>query len=406
MKYINFIFIFIYALFYKLKCVVSGNNKGTKTILIIFDKPGIGDILCLIDALYNMKLNFGSNYHICLATTKNVINFLKSTKCTFNFEFLTLELENKFSMKTYKLNLNILQSKKWDIIISFTRIGIYIKTLLVALPYNRLISGEFTKIKFTILERLLNSLLPNYFCCKFPYSDHWLTANEKVFSFVCNSILSEVKTQSYKKIKIPILCLPPIKKEIKYIMVCPTIASNHPNPFRSWSVDNYVKLCNKIIVSTDFKICLSGTDMDYEVNKYVENNVINKDRIINLTGKTTFKEWIELIRNASFLIGNDSGYIHLAARLDVQSFAISGYWNYGRFLPYPKNYDGVLSPIDIRTEMVSCESCSNRYVSPMNLDKKECTRDIKLFNTYKCIHEISVEMVENCLFRFLNITKK
>ena len=38
MKYINFIFIFIYALFYKLKCVVSGNNKGTKTILIIFDK--------------------------------------------------------------------------------------------------------------------------------------------------------------------------------------------------------------------------------------------------------------------------------------------------------------------------------------------------------------------------------
>lgn len=50
-----------------------------------------------------------------------------------------------------------------------------------------------------------------------------------------------------------------------------------------------------------------------------------------MTAKTSFDEWVEVLRNAEFIFGNDSGYIHLASMLRTKSFVIAGFWNYGRF---------------------------------------------------------------------------
>jgi len=53
-----------------------------------------------------------------------------------------------------------------------------------------------------------------------------------------------------------------------------------------------------------------------------------------LAGKTTIAQLVELIRNASLLIGNDSAAIHMAAATQTPSVCILGGGHYGRFLPY------------------------------------------------------------------------
>lgn len=99
---------------------------------------------------------------------------------------------------------------------------------------------------------------------------------------------------------------------------------------------------------------------------------------------------------AKFVFGNDSGYIHLAAYLGVQSFAIAGYWNYGRFLPYRGEYvKREARPIDIRRPMVSCVDCAHRDVNDSM--KQQCNLLVNSKGVYKCVWDISVQQVEETL---------
>lgn len=400
MKYVNYVLIIIYVIISSLKKILGLPKTSNKKMLIILDQPGIGDTVCLLDALYNIERNFSEEFQIYFTAPKSVIHFLMSTNSTFGFEFISLDLVDKFKLNKFKSNSQILQVQKWDVIISFNRIGIFLKLLIFSLQYNKLYVSEFLEVANHVIERFLSKFLSNYSCLKFPYREHVLTVHKKMFYFVFNSLHPNRTNPHYLKYNIPILSPPILEKNENYILLCPSIARDHSNPFRAWSVDNYVKLCDYLTSTLNLKVCVSGTSADCSVNSYLKRQVLNKSMVIDLTGGTSFKEWIELIRNAKFIVGNDSGYIHLAAHLGVPSFVISGYWNYGRFLPYPNDHNKKTKPVDIRIKKVSCESCSRRFIPQNNLDKKECDNDIKLYNTYKCIHDISCEYVIQTIEKF------
>jgi ADP-heptose:LPS heptosyltransferase len=57
------------------------------------------------------------------------------------------------------------------------------------------------------------------------------------------------------------------------------------------------------------------------------------EKIVNLTGKTSLKEAISIVSNASAVIGNETGLSHIAYLAGVPTAIVLGGGHWGRFLP-------------------------------------------------------------------------
>jgi heptosyltransferase-1 len=98
---------------------------------------------------------------------------------------------------------------------------------------------------------------------------------------------------------------------------------------------------------------------------------------IDLTGKTTLKQLMQLIRGASFVITNDSGPMHLAAAYGIPVFAIFG--------PTDETLTGPYGQIhNVLKSNISCSPCFKRSCKHIT-----------------CMKEITPEMVIDKIKHFL-----
>ena len=79
---------------------------------------------------------------------------------------------------------------------------------------------------------------------------------------------------------------------------------------RAWIPDRYVSLINMIHQKTAYRVVLTGTDQDRDINDYVYSQSDTKP--INLTGKTSLKELVSVIACCDGVIGAETGPLHLA----------------------------------------------------------------------------------------------
>lgn len=406
-RFFSYMQIILYSLWKRWTKPHRGDKS--KKILIVMDQLGVGDAICSLDSFYNFALHTKDTYELYIATTAPVINFLKETQSTFDAHFITLDVsqDTKFDIAEFKQNYHHLDICHWHNIIFLNRIGIYMKLLFMGCRYDKMLGMEFFEQKISILEHFLFRQIENYKCLYFHYFTHIMQIHAEVSLKALRELVDSNQDIEYKCYKIPCIADNPLAQQKgRYCIICPSIAiqKDHPYQYRKWPMDRFVDIVDFILDSSDLYICLSGVKSDQADNEYLEAHVKNPSRIINMTGKTTFKEWIELIRGADFVLGNDSGYIHLASYLGVQAFALAGYWNYGRFLPYPpKQIHGRITPIDIRIPRVSCEGCNLHR--KMDFDRQQCNQLVKEKGVYKCIWDINGEMVKKVLAQHLHIHK-
>lgn len=62
-------------------------------------------------------------------------------------------------------------------------------------------------------------------------------------------------------------------------------------------------------------------------------NAEDHKNLINLTGKTTLENALNLIANASLLIGNETGPVHIASLWSIPTIMFYGGGHFGRLLP-------------------------------------------------------------------------
>lgn len=392
-KLLNKVMIVMFAVFNWLlrsrKSVIPSNK-----ILIIMDRPGIGDTICAMDALLNFVNDINDKYQIFIVAEPSVIHFLEATGNRYNAVFIPTNYENRNSFNVFKNNVHTLNSNHWHYISSFTRLGGYLKLLLLGCHTNGIIASELSGMGNSKFEKLLDKLLPNFKKITYPRDTMIL----KIYRDMEKRLLTVLNIQTsdeYKSAVISTLSDNPIKNKSPYCIVSPTIAAGHTEQFRGWPLDRYLTVVAYVLKHSNLNICLCGVKSDEKNNSYIRDHASDSSRIIDLTGKTSFKEWIEVIRGARFVLGNDSGYIHLAAKLGVQSFALAGYWNYGRFLPYPKDESIKVPPVDIRIPNLKTNSCKTCPI------KKKCDETVRRFSTYQCIMDIEPEMVIHTIVPYL-----
>jgi len=94
-------------------------------------------------------------------------------------------------------------------------------------------------------------------------------------------------------------------------------------PLREWALENFIILSKKILADSHNYIILIGTREASEKAGLLYTSVQDK-RCINLTGKTTLIELLELFNLSDALICNDCGLAHLASLASIKKFIIFG----------------------------------------------------------------------------------
>lgn len=392
------LYMLLYAFIYKV--IIKYSNKGDKKsnkILIIFHQPGIGDLVCALDALKNLKLLYPtiSSKDINILIDAKLFAFLEKTGCTYGYSYKCINFDNRYSIDNFKLILNELNLIYWDDILIFNRTGYYVKTILLCIAYKDLYYIDFSLFynSRSSIEILIDKMLENSHCIVLSDDTMEFIIYEELFKLVNNKWSKNIGVG-----KIPKLLNYNLIKD-NYCIVNTGIGDGHSYPYRGWPLERYAQVIDSIIEKYSLTVVLTGDSSEVFASQKLTSKIKNKEKVVNLVGKTNFAEWVEIIRNAKFLLGNDSGYIHIAASVDTMAIVIGGYWNYGRFHPYQnskqKKYKNF--PELIVCSPPSCKFCSRRKEYDVSkefvVSKQICDKVVKEHSVYKCILDIEVEEV-------------
>jgi lipopolysaccharide heptosyltransferase I len=138
-----------------------------------------------------------------------------------------------------------------------------------------------------------------------------------------------------------------------------------------WGAEKYGRLASML----NIRFLIVGGRSDDEIGQKIET--IAGSKALSIVGKTDFKELICVLKDAKYVISNDTGPMHIAAALGTPVIAIFGPANPARTGPYGKKN------IVIKSE-VPCSPCYRR----------ECKDP-------KCMNEISVEQVYRAVNEFI-----
>ncbi|TAL24962.1 MAG: lipopolysaccharide heptosyltransferase I [Nitrospirae bacterium] len=101
---------------------------------------------------------------------------------------------------------------------------------------------------------------------------------------------------------------------------------------KRWPAGRFGELASMLSITS----LIVGGKADIEISNRVAAG--SKGNAISLAGKTSIKDLIDIMRNAQFVVSNDSGPMHIAAALGVPVFAIFGPTNPSRTGPYGKGH--------------------------------------------------------------------
>jgi len=147
-------------------------------------------------------------------------------------------------------------------------------------------------------------------------------------------------------------------------------------PIRAWPLNNYINLAQRLLANENIYLIATGGKSDLKIcEKFCK--AINNNRCLNLTGKTTFTELIDLYNISDVLITNDSGPAHFASLTPIQIFVFFGPENSKLYCPLGKN-------INILYSNFPCSPC----LSAFNHRFTSCKNN-------RCLQAISVDEVYN-----------
>ena len=145
------------------------------------------------------------------------------------------------------------------------------------------------------------------------------------------------------------------------------IGANWPN--KRWSVENFAALSDWIYEKKIVPVMIGNGAVDEQRAAEIESLV--EIPPINLIGKTNLMQLTHVIKNSKFVIGGDTGTVHLAAGFEIPTIMLMGPTDANRNGPFGQNENA----IEVARE---CKGCWKR-ACPKNED---------------CLEKISVEQVE------------
>ena len=160
--------------------------------------------------------------------------------------------------------------------------------------------------------------------------------------------------------------------DMPYYVVVPGAADSG----RRWPPEKFAAALTALLVSGRGIICGGLEERDTAAALMAAA----KGNWLDMTGKTTLPQLIELIRQARLVLSNDTGAAHIAARCGIPAVVILGGGQWGRFFPYPSSA-AVAKPYTADHRM-DCFKCNWRCVQKHQPD-----------TPYPCVANVEVSAV-------------
>jgi ADP-heptose:LPS heptosyltransferase len=174
-----------------------------------------------------------------------------------------------------------------------------------------------------------------------------------------------------------------------YIAIQVSSANNNA-PYKNWDLVNWLKLFKNLQLKyPGNSLILLGDKTELYINQKISS--AEYPTIESLIGKTTLNDVVDIIYHAKFYIGLDSGLMHIAAALNKPTFTIWGASN-----PALYGYEWMGPKHKVISLNLPCAPCS-AWINPNHSrvsDPLKCP-------DFKCIRDISVEMVNKELIIFI-----
>ena len=156
-------------------------------------------------------------------------------------------------------------------------------------------------------------------------------------------------------------------------------------PIRRWPIDSYTELVAKLVADPENACVLTGTAAEQPDTRFIADRV-RSDRVVDLAGKTSVKDLLDLYNVADLLVTNDSGPAQLAALTDVNILVFFG-------PETPALYRPLAGPdrCHVLYSHYACSPC----VTAFNQRRTECTDNVCLKSiAVPAVHEIAVAILE------------
>jgi ADP-heptose:LPS heptosyltransferase len=367
---INTVNLFFHNLLHYFSSITGCKNNQNKILLVRLD--AIGDFILWLDSAKEFRRLYpGSKITLCC----NAVWSDLAALLPYWDDILPIELRrfNKESLYRWKL-LGAIKRAEFDIAIQPTFSRNFHEgdpVIRASRSHERIGStGDLSNIseeKKAVSDREYTRLVP--------------ACSGQMMELERNSeFISNLSGKAFKagppKLK-QLITLPDNLKVIgEYIIIFPG-ASWHG---RQWPTDFFAAVLTHLHDSHGLQAVLCGSSTERTLCQVV----LDKAQVatVNLAGKTTLPELLELIRGARLLISNETSAIHLAAAAGVRSVCILGGGHYGRFLPYPETVDGI-KPL-VALKKMPCFNCN-----------WQCSQEYDQSGAVPCISGISVEEVIN-----------
>lgn len=383
----NFEYIIFLVLLFIVKllryCYISKSKYGNKKLALMrFD--GLGDLAIWLQiAKYYRELY--AEYEITLFCRDSNLDLVQH--CNLFDRIIPVNREKLMSATTMVQQWLKLDRTKYDILINDTCSSVFYTNEVVSLLIN-------ADVKVTVYgDNWFMSQKVRKLCYKFydlilplEINDNNWFEGLRYFNFICQ--LYNYNNKQLIPVYQPIdnLFKSKFNRTIKDNYIVINLGAF--DLVRAWRVRDFVQVVNyeKLL---DYKIVLIGGAEEIELASEFVASFNNDSRLINLVGKTSLFELLEVVKYAKLSINNDTSTSHIAAALNVPSITIVGGGhiigprNLGRFMPYPEQFipDNYNRPMAVYLKM-SCFGCN-----------WNCVHELTHDNKWLCVANVSVEAV-------------
>ncbi|MFK8068099.1 MAG: lipopolysaccharide heptosyltransferase II [Gammaproteobacteria bacterium] len=143
-------------------------------------------------------------------------------------------------------------------------------------------------------------------------------------------------------------------------------------PAKRWPIEYFAEIA-QIKHQEGWQVWIFGSEKDQNVSRSIADQ--SKVECINLAGKTSLAEAIDLLSQASYVVTNDSGLMHVAAALDRPLTAL-----------YGSSDPNFTPPLNDQARIISLGlECSPCFQRECPLEHLNCLREIKPENVISSI---------------------
>ncbi len=171
-----------------------------------------------------------------------------------------------------------------------------------------------------------------------------------------------------------------------YIVVAPSASWQG----KMWPTKKFASVAREIAIEFDIQVLVCGGVVDRSVCAEL-TQLIDSDKVHDLSGQTTLLAFIEIIRHAKLVLTNDSAAVHISAATGTPSVCTVGGGHFSRFLPYTPEYTNGSTLPTVVSYVMECYGC-----------RWQCIYSNESSQAVPCVEKISTTAVHAACLRYLS----